>query len=119
MFDPIPVLEELYRFLMAGHHGLTIRDYAILALAGLVGAMIYVLAFDDEATLPARRNGTIRLGVIGDLVLGMLCGVAVGRGVAASILAGFLGPLVVPILVKTVRQAIDLYQRKRGSDEGN
>lgn len=120
MFDLLPVLEELYRFLMAGHQGLTASDYLKLALAGLVGALIYSLSFNDEAPLPARTNGTIKPGILGVIVLGVLCGIAVGRGVAASMLAGFLGPLFVPALVKAIKHMMELYQqRKRENDESD
>lgn len=118
MFDFLPVLEELYQFLLAGHQNLTPRDYLTFALAGLVGALIYTLAFNEEAFLPSKTNGTVKLGVLGDILLGVLCGIAAGRGIAASILAGFLGPLFVPTLVKSIKRMIDMYQqRKREENE--
>lgn len=116
MFDFLPVLEELYQFLLAGHQNLTLGDYLTLALAGLVGALIYTLAFNEEALLPVKTNGTVKLGVLGDILLGVLCGIATGRGVAASILAGFLGPLFAPTLGKTIKRMVTIHQQQKRDD---
>ncbi|GIW90349.1 MAG: hypothetical protein KatS3mg109_0781 [Pirellulaceae bacterium] len=58
MFDFLPVLEELYQFLLAGHQNLTPRDYSTLALAGLVGALIYTL-WRSTTRRCCRRGQTV------------------------------------------------------------
>lgn len=96
----LDLLITFWSWLLAGHVGLGLMDYLLVALWGLLGAATTMVSLNPVVNLPSiTKDGDLEPGALGTLLVGVLAALLLAHAPVVSFLAGFLAPAVVPALL--------------------
>jgi len=74
-------------------------NYAILILAGALGALVKEILVDNKLTLPKKIEGELVLGFLGSLLIGAFAGWAIDGSPLTAAMAGFTSQSVIENLL--------------------
>lgn len=81
-------------------HDLTLKQYIVVIIFAFIGSAVCAFATNPTFKLPKYHDGEIDLGALKVLLIGTLCGVAVGHDPPIPFTVGLLTPVVLPVVLK-------------------
>lgn len=87
-------------WMLAGHSGFTLADYAVVALFAFLGGATCAFAINPKVKLPSLDDDEVDLGVFRVFLIGTISGIAVGHRPPIPFLVGLVSPILLPVLLK-------------------
>lgn len=86
----------------------TLTEHLLAALAGLFGALVYVVITGPELKLPryCEKTKTIRLNFVGTLMVGVLAAVAADIAFPVGMVVATLAPPVTHLVIRHLPKAL-------------
>jgi len=72
----------------------------LLAVAGGLGALVKDVVKDNKLMMPKYENGTIALGFVGGVVIGMAVGYLVDQNPTTAFFGGYAGTQMLESLIQ-------------------